>query len=152
MSMADTLAIVLALAAQGSGHGYQPMGLPPADPEVTIEGQNGGSVHLHADRVIDYERAGTHVRVMGPCVSACTLILALPADQICVGPRASFGFHQPFYGSATSVATSDLGSAMFDTYPGFAQQWLKARFGGLPAGRPQYMGYDVLKRHYRTCG
>lgn len=152
MSMADTMAIVLALAAQGSGRAYEPMGLPPPAPEVTIDRQMGGSVHLHADRVIEYDQAGTHLRVMGACVSACTLILALPANRICVGPRAAFGFHQPFFANAASVATSDLGKAMYDTYPSFAQQWLQARFGGLPAGRPQFMGYDVLKRHYPTCG
>lgn len=149
MSMVDTMAIVLALAAQGSGRGYEPMNLPPPAAEVTIDNQMGGSVHLHADRVIEYDQAGTHLRVMGACVSACTLILALPANRICVGPRAAFGFHQPFF---ASVATSDLGKAMYDTYPSFAKQWLQARFGGLPAGRPQFMGYDVLKRYYPTCG
>lgn len=152
MSMADTMAIVLALAAQGQGRGYAPMDLPPAAAEVTVGGSSGGSVQMFADRVIDYDRSGTRVRVTGPCVSACTLLLALPPDRICVGPRASFGFHQPFYSNTPRLATSDLGTAMFDTYPSFVRQWLTAHFGGLPAGRPQYMGYDTLRRFYATCG
>lgn len=151
MSMADTLAIVLALAAQGSGRGYAPMDLPPAAAEVTIGGSSGGAVHMFADRVIDYDQAGTHVRVMGPCVSACTLLLALPANRICVGPRASFGFHQPFFSNKPGLATSDLGTAIMETYPSFVRQWLTSHYGGMPSGRPAFMGYDVLRRYYPTC-
>ena len=152
MSMADTLAIVIALAANGSTARYKPMDLPPPAAEVTIENQNGGNVSLHASRVIDYDREQSHLRIMGSCVSACTLVLALPPSRICVGPNASFGFHQPFYSNARTVATTDLGTAMEDTYPRFVQQWLKTNFGGLPAGAPKYMRYDLLKRYYPTCG
>lgn len=151
MSMADTLAIVMALAVQGAGRGYAPMDLPPPAAEVTIAGSNGGAVQMFASRVVDYGQAGSHVRVMGPCVSACTLVLALPPDRICVGPRAVFGFHQPFLSNKPGLATSDLGTAMTDTYPPFVRQWLAAR-GGMPSGRPVYMGYDVLRSHYPTCG
>ncbi|RYB03387.1 hypothetical protein [Lichenibacterium ramalinae] len=151
MSMADTLAIVIALAANG-GTRNQGVDLPPAAAEVTIENQNGGNVSLHASRVIDYGDSGSHIRVMGSCISACTLVLALPRDRICVGPNASFGFHQPFYSNARTVATTDLGTAMEDTYPPFVRQWLKVNFGGLPSGRPQFMRYDILKRYYPTCG
>jgi hypothetical protein len=151
MSMADTLAIVLALAAQSSGQGYAPMDLPPAAAEVIIEGSNGGAVNLFANRVIDYDQAGTHVRIMGPCVSACTLVLALPANRVCVGPRASFGFHQPSLSNKPGLATTDLGTAMMDTYPPFVRQWLTMHYGGMPSGRPVFMGYDLLRRYYPTC-
>ena len=151
MSMADTLAIVIALAANG-GASYRGVDLPPAAAEVTIEDQNGGNVSLHASRVIDYGNAGSHLRVMGTCISACTLVLALPRDRICVGPNAAFGFHQPFLAGARNIATADVGAAMADTYPPFVRQWLKVNFGGLPSGRPQFMRYDVLKRYDPTCG
>lgn len=150
MSVADTLAIVMALSVQGDGRLYRDVDIPPPAAQVTISGSPGGSINAFADRVIDYDRAGTSVRVMGPCVSACTLVLALPQNRICVGPRASFGFHQPFLSGRPGIATSDLGSAMVDSYPSFVRQWLKAR-GGMPHGRPQFMGYDELRRHYPTC-
>ena len=151
MSMADTLAIVMSLAANGGTTGYNPMDLPAPGPVVTIQNQSGGNVSLHASRVVDYDREQTQVRVVGACVSACTLVLALPPDRICVGPGAAFGFHQPFFGNARGIPTTDLGQAIKDVYPRFVKQWLDKNFGGLPAGRPQYMRYDLLKAHYRTC-
>ena len=151
MSMADKLAIVMALTGVSPVPGaYTPMDLPPAAAEVTIAGQNGGNVRAHVARVIDYDAAGTHVRITGACVSACALILALPPDRICVGPGARFGFHQPVKGNGT-MAITDIGDAITDVYPPFVQQWLKSRYGGLPSGRPQMMGYDVLRQHYATC-
>lgn len=152
MSVADTLAIVMALAVQPGAGNYGDVPLPPPGPEVTIVGQPGGSVTTHAARVIDYDRAGSHLRLMGACVSACTLVLALPRDRICVGPQVALGFHQPTPRNNPRLATTDIGAAMAETYPGFIQQWLKTNFGGLPAGTPKFMRYDVLKRYYPTCG
>lgn len=154
MSAANTLAIVLALSVQGSGRGYVPMELPEPAAEVTIANQRGGGVTAHAQRVIAYDEAGTRVRLMGSCVSACTLILALPPDRICVGPRAQLGFHLPSSYGRRDLGIEDLGRAMTESYPEFVQRWL-ARGGGLPrAGSSsaiRFMGYDVLVSHYRTC-
>ena len=151
MSVADTLAIVMALSVQPGAGNYGDIPLPPAAPEVTIAGQPGGAVSTHAARVIDYDNAGSRIRIMGACVSACTLVLALPRDRICVGPNAALGFHQPSPRNNPRLATTDIGAAMQDTYPGFVQQWLRSN-GGMPAGTPKYMRYDMLKRYFRTCG
>ena len=155
MSAANTLAIVLALSVQGSGRGYTPMDLPEPAAEVTIANQHGGGVTAHAQRVIAYDVAGTQVRLLGSCVSACTLILALPPDRICVGPQASLGFHLPSTSAHRTLGIEDLGRAMEESYPRFVQTWLDAK-GGLPAAGSnaaiRFMGYDVLKSHYRTCG
>ena len=152
MSVADSLAIVMALSTQPGGGNYGDIPLPPAAEVVTIAGQPGGAVSSHAARVIDYDNAGTRVRLMGVCASACTLVLALPRDRICVGPGAALGFHQPAPRNNPGLPTTDIGAAMQDTYPGFVRQWLKSNFGGLPAGTPKFMRYDVLKRYYPTCG
>lgn len=151
MSVADTLAIVMALSVQPGAGNYGDIPLPPPAPQVTIAGQPGGAVSTHAARIIDYENAGTRVRLMGSCVSACTLVLALPRDRICVGPNAALGFHQPTPRNNPRIATTDLGAAMVETYPAFVQQWLKANYNGLPAGTPRFLRYDVLKRYYPTC-
>ena len=158
MRMADRLAILMTLSSTPPAAGYNPMGLPPAAPEVTIEGQTGGNIRAHVAQVIDYDREGTRLRVTGACVSACSLILALPADRICVGPQARFGFHQPTMiggrneHGQNAMPLTQLGSAIVDVYPPFVQQWLKANYGGLPTGKPQFMRYDVLSRHFATCG
>ena len=152
MSVADSLAIVMALSVQPGGGNYGDVPLPPVADVVTIAGQPGGAVSTHAARVIDYDRAGTRVRLMGICASACTLVLALPRDRICVGPGVAVGFHQPAPRNNPGLSSTDLGTAMEDTYPGLVRQWLKANFGGLPAGAPKFMRYDLLKRFYPTCG
>ena len=37
---------------------------------------------------------GVDVKIVGPCQSACTILLAhIPYDRICVTPQARFGFH-----------------------------------------------------------
>ncbi|RYC33415.1 hypothetical protein D3273_02770 [Lichenibacterium minor] len=152
MSMADKLAIVMALTGVSPVPGANnQMDMPPPAAVVTIAGQNGGNIRAHVSRVIDYDAAGTRVRVTGTCISACALILALPPDRICVGPGARFGFHQPVKGLTGTMAITDIGDAITDVYPPFVQQWLKSRYGGLPSGKPQIMGYDVLRQHYATC-
>ena len=45
---------------------------------------------------------GTDVVIDGKCLSACTMVLGLvPSKQICVTPRARFGFH------AASMSNND---------------------------------------------
>ena len=150
MSVADKLAVLMALTS-GASSGYVQMDLPPPAAEVTIRNQRGGEIRAHVSRVVEYDRAGTHLRVLGTCPSACTLMLALSPDRICVGPNARFGFHQPIKGLTGNFALTDIGDALEEVYPPFVQQWLKSNFNGLPTGKPQMMGYDVLRQHYATC-
>jgi hypothetical protein len=65
----------------------------------------------HGGRVADYDAhwaelgaRGVNVRIVGPCQSACTVLLAhIPRDKICVTPAASFGFHLAKTASATAT-------------------------------------------------
>jgi len=53
----------------------------------------GGSVEDRLDEIARLEQAGTPVRIVGTCVSACTLYLGLATA--CVMPKARLGFHGP---------------------------------------------------------
>ena len=108
--------------------------LPPPTPVVVIRGDLGGRVDAFARRVARYDGRVARVEVRGPCASACTMVLAL-ADRVCVGPRASFGFHQAYVPLRRQrYATwnrSERGTAILMAhYPAPIVSWIEAR-GGL---------------------
>jgi len=67
----------------------------PASAE-TVRGNPGGQIVVFALHVAELRAAAEQVRFEGACDSACTLYLSLPADQLCITARASFGFHLPY--------------------------------------------------------
>ena len=49
-------------------------------------------------------RRGVSVRIIGPCQSACTVLLGhIPHNKICVTAEASFGFHLAHSQQATAT-------------------------------------------------
>ena len=65
-----------------------------SDAAVRISRDHGGQIgpYLYAFSVI--RQSGERVIIDGPCLSACTLVLAvLPRERICVTRRAQLGFH-----------------------------------------------------------
>jgi hypothetical protein len=86
----------------------------------------------HGGRVADYDAhwaglaaQGVNVRIVGPCQSACTVLLAhIPRDKICVTPQASFGFH--LAKTAQSTAT------LWNAYGPDIQAWIN-QHGALTA-------------------
>lgn len=108
--------------------------LPPPAPVVVIHEDLGGSVDAFAHRVARYDRRVVRVEVRGECASACTMVLAL-SDRVCVGPNASFGFHQAYTPlPADRYATwnrSEAGTAVLMAhYPPAVVTWISAH-GGL---------------------
>jgi hypothetical protein len=50
----------------------------------------GGIIQDHVKRFQTLAASGDDVEIRGPCVSACTLIMAfVPSDRICFGKAAS---------------------------------------------------------------
>lgn len=60
---------------------------------ITITRDMGGSVRERIMQVSDLSAKGTEVRIVGTCISACTLLLGVP--NACVTPTARLGFHGP---------------------------------------------------------
>ena len=60
---------------------------------LDIRNDMGGSVAQRIHNIENLRAVGTPVRILGTCVSACTLYLGLP--NACVSPLASLGFHGP---------------------------------------------------------
>jgi hypothetical protein len=66
----------------------------PAQAEVVdVVDNHNGNVAVYDFRWAARGRQGVNVRIVGPCRSACTVLLGhIPRDRICVTPQASFGF------------------------------------------------------------
>jgi hypothetical protein len=61
---------------------------------IDVYDDHGGSVAEYDARWSELAARGVNVRIVGPCQSACTVLLAhIPNERICVTPQASFGFH-----------------------------------------------------------
>lgn len=68
-----------------------PPGLFPKP--IILDDNPGGAVRTFVYFFNAIRDSGVPVRVRGLCVSACTLVLALPHDQVCMESTGSFGFH-----------------------------------------------------------
>jgi hypothetical protein len=118
-------------------------GVAPALAEtIDISDDHGGSVAQYAARWSALEARGVSVRIVGPCQSACTVLLGhIPRAKICVTPAASFGFHLAHLKSATDT--------LWAAYQPDIRAWIAAH-GGL---RPDLMWMrapDTYK-YFRRC-
>ena len=66
---------------------------PGAALALDVRHDMGGVVSQRFNQIEQLRAAGTRVRILGTCVSACTLYLGLP--NACVSPTARLGFHGP---------------------------------------------------------
>lgn len=67
---------------------------PAAAETIDVSDNHGGRVANYNARWAGHARRGVNVRIVGPCQSACTVLLGhIPRSRICVTPNASFGFH-----------------------------------------------------------
>lgn len=103
----------------------------------------------HGGRVADYDRRwaglaarGVNVRIVGPCQSACTVLLGhIPRSRICVTPAASFGFHLAKLPSATAT--------LRNAYAADIRGWI-ARNGGL-TNDFIWLRAPEIYRYFKKC-
>jgi hypothetical protein len=94
---------------------------------VEIGNDSGGFVADYAIRLYEMRQARQKVRFVGVCDSACTLFLALPAEQTCITKGTYFRFHAPSAPAGyslrnCSIAARDLpaNAAEHASAPGWA--------------------------------
>jgi hypothetical protein len=96
---------------------------PVSAETIEVSDNHGGSVAEYDSRWAGYAARGVDVKIVGPCQSACTVLLGhIPRDKICVTPDASFGFHLAHLASATATLRS--------AYQADVRAWIEAH-GGL---------------------
>lgn len=81
------------------------LSLAPASAEtIDVYDNHGGRVADYNSRWAGLAARGVSVRIVGPCQSACTVLLGhIPRSRICVTPKASFGFHLAKLPAATET-------------------------------------------------
>jgi hypothetical protein len=109
---------------------------------IDVSDNHGGSVAEYNARWSELARKGVNVRIVGPCQSACTVLLGrIPRSQICVTPEASFGFHL----AKRADATATLRSA----YAADITTWINAH-GGLTQDFIWMRAPDTY-RYFKKC-
>jgi len=112
-----------------------------------INDNPGGVLVNYAITRLDLQERGSQVRFAGYCDSACTLLLALPNNKLCVEPSASFGFHRP-YGS-TKRGNKEAERYLVSQYPEWVKTWISSQ-GGLQ-DEINRMPFEKVSAHIRPC-
>jgi hypothetical protein len=105
---------------------------PAAAETIDVFDNHGGSVAEYNARWADLAARGVSVRIVGPCQSACTVLLGhIPRSRICVTSAASFGFHLARIPSASAMLWNSYQSdirAWIDQHGGLQRNfiWLRA--------------------------
>lgn len=128
--------------------------LPPPAPVVVVVADYGGAVPDYSARVSAYLKRRVSVRIEGECRSACTMVTAVPADRICVGPAASFTFHQAFHPNRfdpldTTIRAEQGTATLMRFYPKRVRDWIASK-GGLSATLITLSGTE-LAHLFRVC-
>jgi hypothetical protein len=109
---------------------------------IEVSDNHGGLVRDYDRRWADYAARGVDVKIVGPCQSACTVLLGhIPRSKICVTPQASFGFHLAGYESSTAILRS--------AYQSDIQAWIDAH-GGLTHDFIWMRAPDTY-RYFKRC-
>ncbi|WP_421703039.1 hypothetical protein [Aliiroseovarius sp.] len=114
---------------------------------MVVHSDNGGHVVDYARTVSKVRSQGTKVRITGRCDSACTLYLALPTDQTCISPGASFGFHRAYGASQSANAWGT--DYLVRHYPAWVHQWINSH-GGVSSDIKR-MSFSYASRFMNVC-
>lgn len=119
------------------------MGILQARAEtVDVPDDHGGSVSACDARWSGLEAKGVNVRLVGPCQSACTVLIGhIPHSRICVTPQARFGFHLAHLPSAQAT--------LWAAYTGDIRDWIEPH-GGLH-DRFIWMSAPDTYRYFPKC-
>ncbi|HEY4994962.1 MAG TPA: hypothetical protein VII21_01560 [Aestuariivirga sp.] len=110
---------------------------------IDVSDNHGGSVAEYNARWAALAARGVNVRIVGPCQSACTVLLGhIPARRICVMPNASFGFHQAHLPEATAT--------LWRGYSSGIRGWINARGGLTPDFK--WMSAPDIYKFFKRCG
>jgi hypothetical protein len=110
---------------------------------VEITDDRGGFVFLYVEKWEKLQTQKVNVRIAGPCLSACTVLLGyIPRRDICVTPNASLGFHLATLPSVTQQ--------LLDLYPEDIVAWLD-QHGGL-SFRVLWLQAPEIFKYFSKCG
>ena len=116
--------------------------LPARSETIDVYDNHGGRVVEYNARWAGYAQRGVSVRVIGPCKSACTILIGhIPRNRICVTPAARFGFHLAKLPHATAM--------IWNAYPADIKGWINAR--GVLQRDFHWMRAPDTFRYFKRC-
>jgi hypothetical protein len=123
-----------------------------ASAEVRIQRDFGGQIGPYLYKYAMVREAGQRVVIDGPCLSACTLALAvIPRDRLCMTPNAVLGFHAAWMPGSDGRPVRSAGGTrlLMAVYPPKVRDWIKRR-GGLN-GKIMLLRGRELAALYPSC-
>lgn len=123
-----------------------------ASAEMRIQRDYGGQIGPYLYKYAMVREAGQKVVIDGPCLSACTLALAvIPRNRICMTPNAVLGFHAAWMPGADGRPVTSSGGTrlLMAVYPPSIRSWIKRR-GGLN-GKTIFLRGRELAALYPSC-
>ena len=109
----------------------------------------GGDVLLYERKLIKLKENQREVKIVGTCVSACTLYLQIA----CVTPNSKIGFHGvSMYGHYVTDENRRITKLIADTYPPKLKEWFLKNAVHLYGKDVKYLsGSDVIQMGARKC-
>ena len=131
----------------------------PGCSKLTVVGNDGGGLITKYMEIWQrVEAAGYQVKVLGACVSACTLVTSyVSKDRLCFGPEASLQFHMARKSTTDPNPDPEVTRWMMFSYPIDIQDWLRRESQRKNLEIPPYIGFwtltasDLWKMGYRRC-
>ena len=113
------------------------LAMTSARADLRITRDHGGYVEEYKTKYKRIAQRGERVIIDGICNSACTLVFGIvQPSKICVTPRASVGFHQAYYDTASTfgvkVISQEGTTDLMSYYPPAVKQWIKENGGLTP--------------------
>jgi len=109
---------------------------------IDVYDDHGGVVPDYDAHWAELAARGVYVRIVGPCQSACTVLLGhIPRDHICVMPEARFGFHLAKVPRSTAI--------LWAAYDSDIRQWINDH-GGLTHDFIWMAAPDIY-RYFKKC-
>ena len=114
-----------------------------------IHEDNGGNVLLYERKLIKLKENRREVKIVGTCVSACTLYLQIA----CVTPDTKIGFHSvSMYGHFVTDENRRITKLIADTYPPKLKEWFLKNAAHLYGKDVKYLsGTDVIRMGVKEC-
>jgi hypothetical protein len=107
-----------------------------------VSDYHGGLIIAYQNQWATLAAQGVKVRIVGPCVSACTILVGyFPRRNICVMPNAYLGFHW----ATTAFHTQEL----WNVYPPDIRLWI-SQHGGL-TNQMIWLQAPNIYRYFRRC-
>lgn len=128
------------------------LGTSSASAEVRIQRDFGGQIGPYLYKYAMVREAGHRVVIDGPCLSACTLALAvIPRDRICMTQNAVLGFHAAWMPGSDGRPVKSAGGTrlLMAVYPPKIRDWIRRR-GGLN-GKTIFLRGRELAALYPSC-